>query len=224
MSGASFKLPIGRFEGVEEALARIAGLTYQMDAAAAAHDRAPLDQGEKPSVISAIVKYHLTERMRRVVNDAMDIQGGCGICLGPRNLLGRVYQAVPIGITVEGANILTRSLIIFGQGAIRCHPYVLKEMQAAADPDRNARLRDFDRALFGHIGFTLSNAAAQLCCWGLTGGASAGGPGRARRGVTCSSASRLSAAFALAADLAMLIMGGALEAQENVSRRASPMS
>src|SRR3989344_3120068 len=129
-----FKLPIGRFEAVEEGLGRIAGYTYMMDAARTLTARA-VDLGEKPSVASAIVKYQLTEHMRRVVNDAMDIQGGSGICLGPRNFMGRVYQALPISITVEGANLLTRALIIYGQGAVRCHPYVLKEMRAAMDAD-----------------------------------------------------------------------------------------
>ena len=129
-----FKLPIGKFEGVEEALARMAGYTYLMDATRSFTARA-VDLGEKPSVASAIAKYQLTEHMRRVVNDAMDVQGGAGICLGPRNFMGRVYQALPISITVEGANILTRTLIVFGQGAVRCHPYILREMRAAMDTD-----------------------------------------------------------------------------------------
>src|SRR6266568_4763395 len=127
---SQFKTPIGKFEGIEEALARIGGNLYVMDAARSMTAGA-VDLGEKPSVISAIVKYHLTERGRAVVNDAMDILGGKGICLGPNNFLGRIYQQLPIAITVEGANILTRNLIVFGQGAIRCHPYVLKEMNAA---------------------------------------------------------------------------------------------
>ena len=136
---SQFKLPIGKFEGVEEALARIGGNTYAMDAARVMTAGA-VDLGEKPSVISAIVKYHCTERGRQVINDAMDVHGGKGICLGPNNYLGRAYQQIPIGITVEGANILTRSMIIFGQGAIRCHPYVLEEIAATrnADPVRGA--------------------------------------------------------------------------------------
>lgn len=212
-----FHQPIGRFEGVEEALARIAGLTYQMDAARLLTTTA-LDQGEKPAVISAIVKYHLTERMRRVVNDAMDIQGGSGICLGPRNILGRVYQAVPISITVEGANILTRSLIIFGQGAMRCHPFVLQETHAAADPDSTRGLRAFDRALFGHIGFTLSNAVRSLLL-GLSNGRLAAAPLQGPVRSYLQQASRLSAAFALAADFAMMVMGGALKRRERLSAR-----
>jgi len=118
-------------------------------------------------VPSAMLKYHVTEMGRQVANDAMDVQGGKGICLGPKNYLGRGYQVVPIAITVEGANLLTRSLIIFGQGAVRCHPFVLKEMNAARNPDRARGVDDFDQALFGHIGFTLSNAARSLVM-GLT--------------------------------------------------------
>jgi acyl-CoA dehydrogenase len=140
MSGAyarvrrQFKIPIGRFEGIEEPLARIAGVTYRMDAARVLTATA-LDLGGKPSVLSAILKYNNTEGMRQAINDAMDIHAGRAVCLGPSNYLAQTYQTVPVAITVEGANILTRSLIIFGQGAIRCHPYVLKEMLAAADED-----------------------------------------------------------------------------------------
>jgi len=212
-----FKQPIGRFEGVVEALARIAASTYLMDAARVV-TAAAIDRGEKPSVISAIVKYQLTERMRRVVNDAMDVQGGSGICLGPRNLLGRVYQAVPISITVEGANILTRSLIIFGQGAIRCHPYVLREMRAAADTDEARALREFDRAVFGHAGFLLGNAVRAL--WlGLTGARLLAVPGAAETRCYYRQASRMSAVLALVSDAAMLALGGELKRRESLSGR-----
>lgn len=164
---SQFRLPIGKFEGVEEALARIGGNTYLMDAAR--HFTASaIDLGQQPAVISAIMKYHITERGRRVVNDGMDIIGGKGICLGPNNFLGRAYQQIPVGITVEGANILTRSLIIFGQGAIRCHPYVLAEMQAVANPDTQGGLEDFDRALFGHLRYIAGNSLRTLG-HGLTG-------------------------------------------------------
>ncbi|HEX9192564.1 MAG TPA: acyl-CoA dehydrogenase, partial [Burkholderiales bacterium] len=151
---SQFHTAIGKFEGVEEALARIGGNLYMMDAARAMTAGA-VDLGEKPSVISAVCKYHLTERGRVVVNDAMDILGGKGICLGPNNFMGRAYQQLPIAITVEGANILTRSLIIFGQGAIRCHPFVLKEMNAARGHDIAA----FDAALFGHVRHVMANMA-----------------------------------------------------------------
>ena len=135
-----FNLPIGEFEGIEEPLARMAGETYILDAARKV-TAAALDQGEKPSVISAILKYELTERMRRVVNDGMDIQGGSGICLGPHNYLGRLYQVIPVSITVEGANILTRTMMIFGQGAVRCHPFIQQEMHALQAKDTDQALQ-----------------------------------------------------------------------------------
>ncbi|UCH53232.1 MAG: acyl-CoA dehydrogenase [Pseudomonadota bacterium] len=212
-----FKVPIGRFEGIEEALSRIAGYTYLMDAARTLTARA-VDLGEQPAVASAIVKYQLTEHMRKVVNDAMDIQGGAGICLGPRNFMGRVYQALPISITVEGANILTRALIIYGQGAVRCHPYVLTEMRAVANSDRARGLADFDRAFFAHIGFVISNALRAL--WlGVTNAylvrAPIAGPGKRY----CQKLTRVSTAFALISDMAMLTLGGALKRKERISAR-----
>lgn len=211
-----FNQPIGHFEGVEEALARIAGLTYQMDAARQL-TLAFLDRGEKPSVVSAIVKYHLTEKYRRVVNDAMDIHGGSGICLGPSNLIGRAYQAIPVAITVEGANILTRSMIIFGQGAIRCHPWVLKEYAAAEDADAERGLASFDRAIAGHLGFLFANLGRALMR-GLTRGRSARAPAsRARR--YYQTLAWMSAALALAADAAMMTLGGSLKRREHLSAR-----
>lgn len=212
-----FKLPIGRFEGVREALARIAGNTYLMDAARELTCTA-VDLGERPSVVSAIVKYHLTERMRSLINDAMDVQGGSGICLGPRNQLGRVYQALPISITVEGANILTRSLIIFGQGALRCHPYVLKEMQAALDADVKRGEREFDHALFGHARLLLSNAARTLF-HGLTGARFVHAPVQGHAARWYREFTRMSAVFALFADAAMLVLGGDLKRRERLSAR-----
>jgi acyl-CoA dehydrogenase len=212
-----FKLPIGRFEGVEEALARIAGYTYLMDAARSLTARA-VDLGEQPAVASAIVKYQLTEHMRRVVNDAMDVHGGSGICLGPQNLIGRAYQALPISITVEGANILTRTLIIYGQGAVRCHPYVRTELEAVADPDAARALAAFDRALFGHIGFVVSNVARAL--WlGITAARFVRVPfeGPARR--YAQRLTRLSAAFAVLSDMSMFSLGAALKRKEKISGR-----
>ena len=211
-----FKLPIGRFEGIEEPLARIGGATYLMEAARIMICGA-IDQGRKPAVISAIVKYQLTERMRRVVNDGMDVQGGGGIILGPRNILGRNYQSVPIGITVEGANILTRSMIIFGQGAIRSHPYIQQEMRAVADPDPQQGLMLFDRALFSHIGFIISNIARTLFL-GITGGRLVKAPGgRARR--YFQKTTRMCAAFALIADASLMLLGGNLKRKEKLSGR-----
>jgi len=212
-----FRVPVGRFEGVEEALARIGGNTYAIEAARLMTAGA-VDAGEKPSVISAIVKYHSTERARQVMNDAMDVHGGKGICLGPNNYLGRGYMQVPIGITVEGANILTRSMIIFGQGAIRCHPYVLREIAATANPDRSAGAAEFDRALCGHIGFLLGNAVRAL--WlGVTGARLTPVPGPEELRPALRRLTRLAAGFAFAADVAMLFLGGSLKRREKISAR-----
>ena len=215
---SQFNLAIGRFEGVEEPLTRIGANAYLMDAARIMTAGA-VDLGEKPSVVSAIAKYHVTERARQVVNDGMDIIGGKGICLGPSNFLGRAYQQVPIGITVEGANILTRSLIIFGQGAVRCHPYVLPEMQAVQNPDAVRGLIDFDRALFGHIGYTIKNGLRSF--WhAITGSRTVSVPDVApetRR--YYQQLTRFSAAFAYIADISMLVMGGDLKRKEKLSAR-----
>lgn len=216
---SQFNLAIGKFEGIEEALARMGGNTYLMDAARMMTAGA-VDLGEHPSVASAIVKYHVTERARDVVNDAMDILGGKGICLGPSNFMARAYQQIPIAITVEGANILTRSLIIFGQGAIRCHPFVLAEMQAAQDADAKAGLRAFDTALVGHIGFAIGNALRAL--WlGLTGSHFVSVPENAAPETTryFQQLTRFSAAFAFLSDVSMLVLGGGLKRREKLSAR-----
>ncbi len=212
-----FNLPIGEFEGVQEALARIGGNTYVMDAARTMTAGA-VDLGEKPAVLSGVVKYHLTERMRQCMNDAMDVHGGKGICMGPKNYLGRGYQSVPISITVEGANILTRSMMIFGQGAVRCHPYVLKEMQATQDPDQDRAIARFDGLLFEHIGHALGNAAGSLLL-GLTAGALVRTPGNAHTRGYYRQLSRLSAAFAALTDTTMLMLGGELKRRERLSAR-----
>ncbi len=212
-----FNLPIGHFEGIEQVLARMAARTYIMDAARSVTAGA-IDGGEKPSVPSAMLKYHSTEFGRMIANDAMDVHGGKGICLGPKNYLGRGYQIVPVAITVEGANILTRSLIIFGQGAVRCHPYVLKEMTAARNPDREAGVAEFDRALMGHVGFAISNAARSFVL-GLTLARFTKVP---RTGPTAryfQHVNRYSASFALATDVAMLALGGYLKKKETLSAR-----
>ncbi len=210
-----FKTAIGRFEGVEEALTRIGANTYLSEAARVMTAGA-VDLGEKPAVVSAIVKYHVTERARQTVNDGMDVVGGKGICLGPQNFLGRAYQQIPIGITVEGANILTRSLILFGQGAIRCHPFVLDEMNAARGNDLPA----FDRAFWGHIGYTVSNAVRAFVM-GLTGSHFVTVPENiapeTRR--YYQQLTRFSAAFAFLADISMGTMGGALKRKEKLSAR-----
>src|ERR1700761_3006354 len=196
-----FNLPIARFEGVEAVIARMTGLTYTMDAARSVTAGA-IDSGEKPSVPSAMLKYHVTEMSRIVANDAMDVHGGKGICLGPKNYLGRGYQGGPGAITVEGANILTRNLIIFGQGAIRCHPFVLKEMEAARNPDRRAGVKQFDNALFGHVGFTISNAVRSVVM-ALTFARMRGVPERGPTRRYYQHIERFSASFAFAVDVAM---------------------
>ncbi len=212
-----FKMPVGRFEGVEEAIARIGGNAYLMDAARVMTAGA-VDLGEKPSVISAIVKYHLTERARAVVNDAMDVHGGKGICMGPSNYLARAYQQIPIGITVEGANILTRSMIIFGQGAIRCHPWVLKEISATQEPDAARALRDFDIAFFGHAAFVVGNLVRVLVL-GLTRACFIRVPGDAHTRRYYRQLTRFAAGFALLADAAMFVLGGSLKRRERLSAR-----
>ena len=211
-----FRLPIGRFEGIEEVLARIAGGLYNMDAMRWMTCGA-LDSGERPSVISAVIKYFATEQMRKVVNDGMDVLGGSGICLGPRNLLGRVYKATPIGITVEGANILTRSMIIFGQGAIRCHPYILKEMEAMQNEDATQGLAAFDRLILRHGALVFRNAVRTIA-FGMTGGRLARSPkSPARRYYR--QATRMATAFALATDLTLMTLGGGLKRRERISAR-----
>lgn len=212
-----FKMPIGKFEGVEEPLARIGAHTYMVEAARRLTALA-LDLGEKPSVVSAIIKYHSTERCRIVINDAMDVHGGKGISLGPDNYLGRFYQQMPVAITVEGANILTRTLMIFGQGAIRSHPYVLKEIAAVNDHDSKRALHQFDEALFGHISFVLSNAARSLV-FGLTGGRGRETPEGDATHRYYQQLTRFSAAFALSADIAMAVLGGELKRREKISAR-----
>jgi len=212
-----FRLPIGKLEGVEEPLARIAGFTYFMEAARTLTARA-LDAGEQPAVASAIVKYQLTEHMRRLMNDAMDVQGGAGICLGPQNLIGRSYQGIPISITVEGANILTRTLIVYGQGAVRCHPYVREEMESVTDDDSARGKRRFDKALFGHIGFVVTNIA-RAAWMGLTGARLLAVPLAPPTRRYAQQLARLSSAFAVMSDLAMLTFGGALKRREKISGR-----
>ena len=212
-----FNMPIGRFEGVEAVIARMAARTYIMDAARSVTTGA-IDGGEKPSVPAGILKYHTTEMGRTIANDAMDVQGGKGIMLGPKNYLGRGYQLVPVSITVEGANILTRSLIIFGQGAVRCHPWVLKEMNAAKDPDRRRGMRDFDAALFHHIGFTISNAVRSFV-GAITLSRIVTAPLRGPTTRYFEHINRFSASFAFATDIAMLSLGGYLKKKENLSAR-----
>ena len=212
-----FNTPVSRFEGVETVIARMTGLTYTIDAARSVTAGA-IDGGERPSVPSAMLKYHATEMGRQVANDAMDVHGGKGICLGPKNYLGRGYQIVPVAITVEGANLLTRNLIIFGQGAVRCHPFVLREMTAARNPDRKAGVEAFDQALFGHIGFTISNAVRSLIM-ALTHARFTRPPVHGPTARYYQHVMRFSASFAFAVDVAMLSLGGYLKKKEGLSAR-----
>ncbi len=212
-----FRLPIGKMEGIEEALARLGGNAYLMDAVTTMSTGA-IDLGEKPSVISAISKYHLTEKMRSSIIDAMDIHGGKGICMGPNNYLARGYQGAPIAITVEGANILTRSMIIYGQGAIRCHPYVLAELEAANQTDEQKRLKDFDHALLGHIGFSISNICRSVW-FSVTGSWLVESPYNDSTKRYYQLMTRYSANLAMLSDIAMLTLGGDLKRKERISAR-----
>ncbi|MCG4453559.1 acyl-CoA dehydrogenase [Pseudomonas sp. MMS21-TM103] len=212
-----FNVPLAAFEGIQEALARIGGNTWLMDSARILTAGA-VDLGEKPSVLSAILKYHLTERGRECVSHAMDVHGGKGIIMGPNNYLGRAWQGAPISITVEGANILSRNLMIFGQGAIRCHPYVLKEMALAGREDKEQALLEFDALLLQHIGFAVSNAASSLIL-SLGLGRLSDAPGDNLSRPYFRALNRLAAAFALIADLSMMLLGGELKRRERLSAR-----
>jgi acyl-CoA dehydrogenase len=211
-----FNVPIASFEGVESVLARIAAYTYMIDSARS-FVVAAIDTGEKPAIASGIIKYHTTELGRMVANDAMDVHGGKGICLGPKNYLGRGYESVPISITVEGANILTRNMIIFGQGAMRCHPYIFTEFQAAQMEDPKESLVAFDKAIMGHLGFTISNVVRTIVLSVTSGWFTRAPRGKTKR--YFQQATRFSAAFALVADMSLMILGGALKRRENISAR-----
>ncbi len=212
-----FNTSIGKFEGVEEALARIGGMTYMMDAGRLLTLSA-LDSGEKPSVVTAILKHYNTEHMRQVINDSMDVHGGKGICMGPSNYLGRAYQSIPVGITVEGANILTRSMIIFGQGAIRCHPFLMKEMESASMIDKAVAEKAFDRALRGHMVYFATNLCRAFI-FGLSGSHFARSPVSGRLANYYQRLGQMSAVFAVTSDLALMILGGAFKRKEMLSGR-----
>lgn len=212
-----FNMPIGLFEGIQEPLAEIAANAYQVDAARRL-TVAALDEGHRPSVVSAIMKYNATTRMRETIELAMDVHGGKGIIDGPKNYLGPQYKSVPIGITVEGANILTRSLMIFGQGAIRAHPYMLKEMKALTEPDRQKGLDAFDKHFWAHVGHALKNTGRSFVR-GWTGGLAAPAPRDAAFTSHWRQLSRYSAAFALLSDLSLLTLGGSLKRREMISGR-----
>lgn len=218
-----FNLPVGKFEGVEEVLAEVAGLTYMMDAASAMN-AAALGRGAQSSVLSGILKYHLTEMMRTAVNHGMDVLGGKGIIMGPQNFMGTPYMTIPIAITVEGANILTRSLIIFGQGSIRCHPYLYKEVRAAMayDPKTPSSdtLVEFDRNFWGHVGYALGNFGR--CLAGNTLGLPVFrvpeqvDPQLRKYYVQLS---RMSSALAVLSEMSLVVLGGSIKRKEKLSAR-----
>lgn len=212
-----FHIPIGKFEGVQEKLAAIAGSAYLLDAARRL-TCAGLDQGHHPAVISGIMKLHATERMRIALNDAMDIHAGKAVIDGPLNYLGNFYRAIPVGITVEGANILTRCLIIFGQGSIRSHPFILKELLALSDEDQKRGLVAFDQVFWSHVGHTVKT---MFRAWGRSwsGGWLAPAPKAGAASRFYRQLGRYAAGFALAADFAFLTMGGALKRKELISAR-----
>ncbi|MCY3768963.1 MAG: acyl-CoA dehydrogenase [Gammaproteobacteria bacterium] len=212
-----FGIPIGRFEGIEEVLARIGGRTYLLDSARTAMTSA-LSLGERPAVLSAIAKQQCTDLSRMVINDAMDLHGGKGICLGPGNYLARAYQQVPIGITVEGANILTRSLIIFGQGSIRCHPHLLKEMQAISREDESEGLDEFDRVMAAHVEHAIGNKIRSFC-FGLSRSTLATGYGSGMVRKHTRAIEHFSASFAWLADVTLVMLGGELKRREMLSGR-----
>lgn len=212
-----FNVAIGKLEGIEEALGRMAGKTYMMNAARLATLQM-VDQGERPTIPSAILKYHLTESMRSIITDAMDIHGGKAICNGPQNIFANIYKSIPIGITVEGANILTRNLIIFGQGSVRSHPYILKELEALAENDDKKAFKKLRKVMMQHVGNGIKNTMKSFW-YGITG---KGGKSPVDDKDTkryYKEINRLSAALALATDATVATLGGDLKRKERTSAR-----
>lgn len=214
-----FNTAISNFEGIEEPLGKMAGLTYMMNAAREATLQM-VDTGERPAIPSAILKYHLTEAMRTIVNDAMDIHGGKAVSNGPKNTFADLYKGIPIAITVEGANIMTRNLIIFGQGAVRAHPYVLKELQAAEEPNPNKALGKLLKTMASHVGNGV-RSFAKAFVYGITGGAFSKKPKGVEKQTKkyYNQINRLSASFNLAAEATLGTLGGGLKFRERVSAR-----
>ena len=212
-----FGRSISQFEGVQEALEPIAGYTYMMDAARLL-TAGMLDRGVRPSVPSAVLKYRNTDLMREVINHAMDVVAGRGVITGPRNFLARAYQAVPIGITVEGANILTRSLMVFGQGAIRCHPFIVEEIEAAGMEDQDKAAKKFDGIFYRHLAHTTRNALRAFVL-GLSKGWLESAPRQGDIQKYYRQLGRFSAAFALMTDVTLLTVGGGLKARQRLSGR-----
>lgn len=217
-----FGIPIGKFEGVQEQLGRMAGNAYVVEAARRM-TCSGLDQGVKPAVISAIMKLHCTERMRESVNAAMDVHAGKAVIDGPSNYLSSLYRALPVAITVEGANILTRSLIVFGQGAIRSHPWLMQEVKALSNPDEQQGEDQFDAVIWRHLGHSVRNALRAIgMAW--TGGLVGRWPRQAGEvAPVYRRLDRYTAAFALLAECALLSLGGSLKRKEMLSARLGDM-
>ncbi len=211
-----FKVSIGKFEGVEESLARIGGLTYAMEAVRKLTTSA-VDLGIKPAIASAITKYHMTEMSRQVANDVMDVHGGRGIMLGPNNYAARIYQTIPISITVEGANILTRNLIIFGQGAIRCHPFLLKEINAVNHKEPSIGLKLFEDIFYRHLSYSLSHVAKSFV-YGITRGISFK-TAETKLNRYLRTLSWMSMGLSVASEVSMGVLGGSLKRKERLSAR-----
>jgi len=212
-----FNTALANFEGIEECLAAIAGLTYLIEACRTMSAGA-VDQKVKPAIVSAITKYHTTELARQISNYAMDIHAGHAVQLGPRNFMAATHIATPVSITVEGANILTRNLIIFGQGAIRCHPYVLREVELFGQQDTPDNIQQLDKLLLSHMGYFISNFVRTLCM-GLTGGIFICSPVRGPLAKYYRQLTRMSSGLALLSDMSMMLLGGSLKRRENISAR-----
>jgi acyl-CoA dehydrogenase len=212
-----FGIEIGKFEGVQEVLGRIGGLTYLLDSGRLLATSA-IDQGHKPSVISAIVKQQCTDLARTIVNDAMDLHGGKAICMGPGNYLARIYQQLPVGITVEGSNILTRSLIIYGQGVMRCHPFLLREIDAVQMQDKADALDQFDKVLTQHVEHIVASKL-RCFCYGLSRGRLARGAGKGIVRKYTRTIEHFSAALAYLSDVTLFMLGGELKRKEMLSGR-----
>ncbi|MEO8402163.1 MAG: acyl-CoA dehydrogenase [Gammaproteobacteria bacterium] len=212
-----FNTSISNFEGIEEALGEIAGLTYLLESCRMMTAGA-IDLKIKPAIATAIAKFNMTEMARKVMAHAMDIEAGHGIQVGPRNLIAHPYMAIPVSITVEGANILTRNLIIFGQGAIRCHPYILQEVELFAATNTPDRIEQLDKLLLSHMGYVVSNMARNLCC-GISGGKLLFSPVRGPTARYYRQLTRMSSALALLSDVTMMILGGELKRKERISAR-----
>ena len=217
-----FKISIGKFEGVQDATSRMASNTYMLEAFRHLVT-CGLNQGGTPSVMTAMAKYYATETMRSVINDGMDVVGGRAIQMGPRNFLATPYQAIPVSITVEGANILTRSLMIFGQGAMRCHPYLFDELQLLQSEDKDGAIKKFDILFFKHLGYTFNRGAKAFVAGYIGGSNDAPNFADAFTRPYYKHINRLSASFALTADMALGLLAGDLKRKEMLSGRLADM-